>query len=120
MPLDTKIARIRALLRDAQPADDARLTSNDTLGRILRRMEPWAHRYTRWMGGFGVVLFLLKAYQVHRLAGGSFFEANAWINQHDPLLIPKIVGAAAFFAGMALLVQLVVDAERKRRAARRS
>lgn len=114
------IARIRALLRDAQPADDTRLTANDTLGRILRRMEPWAHRYARWMAGFGAVLFVLKGCQVHYLAGGSFLEANAWINQHDPLLVPKIIGGAAFFAAMALLVHLVVDAERKRRASRGS
>jgi len=118
--MESKVTLIRALLKEAQPVESDRLTSNDTLGRILRRMEPWANRYTRWMGGFGAALFLLKAYQVHLLAGGSFFEANAWINQHDPLVIPKIVGCAAFLAGMALLVDLVVDAERKRRKARRS
>jgi hypothetical protein len=95
------------------PADPGRLTADDTLGRILRRAEPWANRYVRLMGGFGAILFAFKAYMVHRLVGGGFLEANAWINQHDPLLIPKIVGSAAFLAAMVLLLLLAITGVRR-------
>ena len=96
------------------------LTVDDTLGRILRRAEPWVYRYTRFFGGLGLFFLPIRVFMLYAAAGG-LLKMPAWVAAHDPAWIFKFMGALAALAFLVLcVVALYEDAKRRRGLKRRS
>jgi hypothetical protein len=108
-----KVTRIRQLLQEAAPPAQERgasinpvatvspkaqgLTSDDTLGKILRAIEPSFRRYMLAFAWTGLITLPIRVFTLYR-AAGSWLMFGAWANEHEPFWMFKWLGAVATIA----------------------
>jgi hypothetical protein len=115
-PLDDRVSKLRAILADAKGSQTrSGIAGDDTLGRIITAVNPWARRYCYTWGLLAVLIFTSNLWGAYNQAG-SVLEVDAWIVAHDQLFVLRIMVGAAVAALPILMVWYFVRSVFKRRS----